>query len=281
MAVKLILVVLLVAVVSTNLAQQASERSGSEDTVGTDRRLGLRRFQNRNRNRDSDTEVKETRRQQPRRLANQDKIAERRRELLQRNGVSRRRKVVPANKNEIAAVEPTKRPEVRIKLTTEAAIEDETPVERITNNNQDIINAVLDNNEEEKTPFSGTSEVRTLNSPSGFRSSNEQIVRISFKKTTEAPKIEETEAPARRFKPKKGFRKGLFNRGRFTRPSTEAPSTTEAIQTTTKVVLLSQASDALKALLKTANEPVETKNTVTNEVEEKLPEEAEAAVLEM
>ena len=46
-------------------------------------------------------------------------------------------------------------------------------------------------------------------------------------------------------------------------------------------MLLSQASDALKALLKTANEPVETQDTITNEVEEKLPEEAEAAVLEM
>ena len=114
-----ILVVLLVAVVSTSLAQQASERSGSEDTVRTDRRLALRRFQNRNRNRDTetDTEVKETRRQPPRRLANQDKIAERRRELLQRNGVSRRRKVVPSNNNEIEAVEPTKRPEVIFLVT--------------------------------------------------------------------------------------------------------------------------------------------------------------------
>ena len=70
--------------------------------------------------------------------------------------------------------------QVRIRLTTEAAIEDETPVERITNNNQDIINAVLDNNDEEKTPFSGTSEVRTINSPSGFRSSNEQVEKNKF-----------------------------------------------------------------------------------------------------
>ena len=67
------------------LSQQTSdsERSGSR----LDRRLSLRRFQNRNRNKDaedtSEEEVKETRRQQPRRLANQDKIAERRRELLQ------------------------------------------------------------------------------------------------------------------------------------------------------------------------------------------------------
>ena len=264
------------------LAQQTSdsERSGSR----LDRRLSLRRFQNRNRNNEdtSEEEVKETRRQQPRRLANQDKIAERRRELLQRNGVARRRKVIKTPEvNQVEAEEITKAPEnVRIRITTESA-DEAIPVERITNNDQNIINEVLDRETEDKTPFSGQSEVRTLNTPSGFRSSNEQIVRISFKKTTEAPVEEDQEpiTPLRRFKPKKGIRKGLLGR-RINRPITDATTTTE-IPTSTRVVLLSQASDALKALLKTANEPVETPETLNNKVEEDLDDDAEAAVLEM
>merc|ERR1711887_63065 len=67
----------------------------------------------------------------------------------------------------------------------------------ISNNDQEIIDLVLDNQDQDKgseTPFNGVSEVRTVSSPSGFRSSNEQIVRISFKKTTENPlQTEETE----------------------------------------------------------------------------------------
>merc|ERR1712227_401064 len=293
MAVKLILVVLLVAVVSSGLAQQSSSsrRTGGGDRE--DRRLALRRFQNRNRSSsqdDNDDEVQDTRRQQPRRLANQDKIAERRRELLQRNGVARRRKVVRTQDNEIETVEPTKKPEnVRIRITPEPAkIEDPVVlVEKIGNNDNEIINAILDRDEEAaRKPFTGTSEVRTISSPNGIRTGNEQIVRISFKKpttTTPAPVKEEEEEQVtpfrRRFQANRGsFRKGSLGR-RLGRPSTEAP-------TTTKVFLLSQANDALKALLKTANEPVETTDLLTNTIEEEEerplePAEVEFAVLEM
>jgi len=78
----------------------------------------------------------------------------------------------------------------RVRTSTETFVEVEPPVENISNNDQEIIDLVLDNQEQEEgsgTPFKGVSEVRTVSSPSGFRSSNEQIVRISFKKTTENP----------------------------------------------------------------------------------------------
>merc|ERR1719266_457878 len=211
MAVKLILVVLLVAVVASGLAQQSSDRqrTGGEDNTRTDRRLNaLRRFRSRNRsNKETENQEKESGRGtvSRSRLADQDKIAERRRELLQRNGVSRRRKVVRNEVNEIPE-EQTKKPvqNIRIRTTTEQSREiEEIPVERITNNNQEIINAALDyeEDEEEKSPFTGVSEVRTLNKPSGFRSSNEQIVRINFKKTTAAPEEDSapTQTPRRRF----------------------------------------------------------------------------------
>ena len=99
------MVLLLVAVVSTSLAQQSSEdrRTGGRTA---DRRLALRRFRGRNRDSgDSAAEdgQQEGRRQQPRRLANQDKIQERRRELLQRNGVARRRKIPRTKLNEVSA----------------------------------------------------------------------------------------------------------------------------------------------------------------------------------
>lgn len=177
------MVVLLVAVVASGLAQQSSDsqRTGGEDSTRTDRRLNnLRRFRNRNRS-NKETENSEARESgrgavSRSRLANQDKIAERRRELLQRNGVSRRRKVVKTEVNEIPE-EQTKKPvqNIRIRTTTEKSIE-VIPVERITNNDQEIISAALDYDaEEEKTPFTGLSEVRPLSRPSGFRSSNEQV----------------------------------------------------------------------------------------------------------
>ena len=67
---------------------------------------------------------------------------------------------------------------VRVRTTTEAFVEVEPPVENISNNDQEIIDLVLDNQEQEEgsgTPFKGVSEVRTVSSPSGFRSSNEQV----------------------------------------------------------------------------------------------------------
>merc|ERR1719317_1355359 len=171
MAVRLILVTLLVFTLTLCLAQQ-SDRTG-----GSDRRLALRRFSNRKK-------VENTR-NNGRVKASAD-ILEKRKQLFQRNP-SRRRNL--STESSSKAVE-----NVRVRTTTEAFVEVEPPVENISNNDQEIIDLVLDNQEQEEgsgTPFKGVSEVRTVSSPSGFRSSNEQIVRISFKKTTETPLQEE------------------------------------------------------------------------------------------
>merc|ERR1719320_998189 len=171
MAVRLILVTLLVFTLTLCLAQQ-SDRTG-----GSDRRLALRRFSNRKK-------VENTR-NNGRVKASAD-ILEKRKQLFQRNP-SRRRNLSTESRSK--AVE-----NVRVRTTTEAFVEVEPPVENISNNDQEIIDLVLDNQEQEEgsgAPFKGVSEVRTVSSPSGFRSSNEQIVRISFKKTTETPIQEE------------------------------------------------------------------------------------------
>merc|ERR1712117_273354 len=152
MAVKLILVTLLVFTLSLCLAQQ-SDRTG-----GSDRRLSLRRFSNRKK-------VENTR-SSGRVKASAD-ILEKRKQLFQRN---------PSRRRNFGAESRSK------------------SVENISNNDQEIIDLVLDKQDQEegsRIPFKGVSEVRTISSPSGFRSSNEQIVRISFKKTTEKPVVED------------------------------------------------------------------------------------------
>ena len=167
-----ILVVLVLAVVSSSLAQQTTQSGGQT----SDRRAALRRFRSRSRDNDKSGEVKGNRGQNPRKLANQEEIIARRKELLQRNNITRRK-----NFNRKPAVnkvedETTKRT-VRIKS---ASVEDEVVVEKISNNDRDIISAVLNQAEEEEdsAPFSGKSEVRTLSAPSGFRSSNEQVSQL-------------------------------------------------------------------------------------------------------
>ena len=170
-----ILVVLVLAVVSSSLAQQTTQSGGQT----SDRRAALRRFRSRSRDNDKSGEVKENRGQNPRKLANQEEIIARRKELLQRNNITRRK-----NFNRKPAVnrvedETTKRT-VRIKS---ASVEDEVVVEKISNNDRDIISAVLNQAEEEEdsAPFSGKSEVRTLSAPSGFRSSNEQVSQLKVR----------------------------------------------------------------------------------------------------
>merc|ERR1711971_492812 len=161
MAVKLILVVLVLAVVSSSLAQQTAQSGGQT----SDRRLALRRFRSRNRDSQKSEEVKENRGQNPRKLANQEEIIKRRKDINRKPAV-----------NEVED-ETTKRT-VRIKSPS---AEDDVVVEKISNNDRDIISKVLNQAEEEDSaPFRGKSEVRTLSAPSGFRSSNEQITRISL-----------------------------------------------------------------------------------------------------
>ena len=167
--------VLVLAVVTSSLAQQTEDQSGGRP----DRRTALRRFRSRNRDNQQSEELKETRRQNPRKLANQEEIINRRKQLLQRNNISRRknfnRKPV-VNQIEDQTTEKT----VRIKSPS---VEDDIPVEKISNSDRNIIQKVLNKDEEEEeeeaVPFSGQSEVRTVSSPSGFRSSNEQV-ELSF-----------------------------------------------------------------------------------------------------
>merc|ERR1719317_1340608 len=170
MAVRLILVTLLVFTLTLCLAQQ-SDRTG-----GSDRRLALRRFSNRKK-------VENTR-NNGRVKASAD-ILEKRKQLFQRNP-SRRRNLSTESSSKAVENVRVRTTTERITTTTEAFVE----VENISNNDQEIIDLVLDNQEQEegsRTPFKGVSEVRTVSSPGGFRSSNEQIVRIGFKKTTENP----------------------------------------------------------------------------------------------
>merc|ERR1712123_493797 len=121
----------------------------SEETGGSDRRTSLRRFSSRKK-------VENTR--NAGRVKASADILEKRKQLFQRNP-TRRRKVESRDKNE------ERRESLRVRTTTtEAYLEDEI-----------------------NPPFKGVSEIRKVSSPSGFRSSNEQIVRVSFKKTTTQP----------------------------------------------------------------------------------------------
>merc|ERR1712123_406652 len=150
MAVKLILVSLVVLSISLAWTQQ------SEETGGSDRRISLRRFSSRKK-------VENTR--NAGRVKASADILEKGKQLFQRNPTRRRNfgKVESRDKNE----ERGESLRVRTTTTTEAYAEAKE--------------------DEIKLPFKGVSEVRTVSSPSGFRSSNEQIARVSFKKTTTQP----------------------------------------------------------------------------------------------
>merc|ERR1719343_479196 len=182
MAVKLILVLFVVLTISESWAQQSSK------TGSSDRRISLRRFSSRSKVENS--------RNAGRGKASAD-ILEKRKQLFQRNpsrarnlGRSKQDSGRTSSARENIRVRTTKTTQATI--TTETYIDIEPPVENISNNDEKIRDLVLDNqieDEDIKTPFKGVSEVRTVSSPSGFRSSNEQINRVSFKKTT-------TSAPA-------------------------------------------------------------------------------------
>merc|ERR1712123_7544 len=244
MAVKLILVSLVVLSISLAWAQQ------SEETGGSDRRISLRRFSSRKK-------VENTR-NAGRGKASAD-ILEKRKQLFQRNPTRRRNfgKVESRDKNE----ERRESLRVRTTTTTEAYIE-------------------VEKNEEEeiKPPFKGVSEVRTVSSPSGFRSSNEQIVRVSFKKTTTQPIQTDKEIPTtqkpRRNQPVKvtGRRRlGIRRKGQNSRNNSQrvtvAPVKDGKLQD-------DGSSNPLNNLLKIASE-----NDATNVSLE--PVDMEAAIKEM
>merc|ERR1719347_2095154 len=266
MAVRLILVTLLVFTLTLCLAQQ-SDRTG-----GSDRRLALRRFSNRKK-------VENTR-NNGRVKASAD-ILEKRKQLFQRNP-SRRRNLSTESRSKAVENVRVRTTTERITTTTEAFVEVEPPVENISNNDQEIIDLVLDNQEQEEgsgTPFKGVSEVRTVSSPSGFRSSNEQIVRISFKKTTEKPVVEDetnaisqkeiktTAIPRRNLAGRR--RLGIRRKGQQSGSSNGRVSTTED-----RKFKNSEASNPLKNLLKIASDDKAEEKTLE-------PVDIEAAIKEM
>merc|ERR1712123_382713 len=242
MAVKLILVSLVVLSISLAWAQQ------SEETGGSDRRTSLRRFSSRKKieNTPNAGRVK----------ASAD-ILEKRKQLFQRNPTRRRNfgKVESRDKNEERGVSLR----VRTTTTTEAYAEAKE--------------------DEIKPPFKGVSEVRTVSSPSGFRSSNEQIVRVSFKKTTTQPiqttekEITTTQKPIRNQPVKVTGRRrlGIRRKGQNSRNNSQrvtvAPVNDRKFQG-------DGSSNPLNNLLKIASE-----NDATEESLE--PVDMEAAIKEM
>merc|ERR1712123_508764 len=245
MAVKLILVSLVVLSISLAWAQE------SEETGGSDRRTSLRRFSNRKK-------VENTR--NAGRVKASADILEKRKQLFQRNPTRRRNfgKVESRDKNE----ERGESLRVRTTTTTEAYVE-------VEKNEEDVI----------KPPFKGVPEVRTVSSPSGFRSSNEQIARVSFKKTTTQPiqttdqEIPTTQEP-RRNQPVKvtGRRRlGIRRKGQHSRNNSQratvAPVKDRKFQE-------NGSSNPLNNLLKIASE-----NDATEESLE--PVDMEAAIKEM
>ena len=158
----------MVLTISESWAQQSSQ------TGSSDRRISLRRFSSRNK-------VENTR--NIGRVKASADILEKRKQLFQRNP-SRARNLGRSKQDSGRTSEA--RENVRLRTTkttqrtttTESYVEIEPPVENISNNDEKIRDLVLDNqigDEEIKTPFKGVSEVRTVSSPSGFRSSNEQV----------------------------------------------------------------------------------------------------------
>merc|ERR1712123_102788 len=242
MAVKLILVSLVVLSISLAWAQQ------SEETGGSDRRTSLRRFSSRKK-------VENTR--NAGRVKASADILEKRKQLFQRNPTRRRNfgKVESRDKNE----ERGESLRVRTTTTTEAYAEAKE--------------------DEIKPQFKGVSEVRTVSSPSGFRSSNEQIVRVSFKKTTTQPtqttdkEIPTTQKPRRNQLVKVTGRRrlGIRRKGQNSRNNSQrvtvAPVKDRNFQD-------NGSSNPLNNLLKIASE-----NDATEESLE--PVDMEAAIKEM
>eukprot|EP00092_Neocalanus_flemingeri_P035043 GFUD01038131.1.p1 GENE.GFUD01038131.1~~GFUD01038131.1.p1 ORF type:complete len:611 (-),score=177.16 GFUD01038131.1:129-1961(-) len=295
MAVRLILVSLVVLSISLAWAQQSGE------TGGSGRRISLRRFSSRKK-------VENTR--NVGRVKTSADILKRRKQLLQRNpsrnrnsgtGRSENNQRKSGRKTDLrqrnVIVKTTKAP-----TTTERYLDVQPPVEKIYNNDKEIRDLLLDNNKlEDETPFRGLSEVRTVSSPSGFRSSNEQIVRVSFKKTTAEPETSDsitntdikteisneilekealtTQKPRRNQAVKVTARRRLGLRRRGQKPARNSPRVAVAA-VTEREFTVQGASDPLKALLKTASEPV-SPTEAPQPTDNNIPVEIEAAIREM
>merc|ERR1711962_1218836 len=181
MEAKLILVgVLLVAVAFV---------SAQEGQTGRVRGSLPRRLASASSNGDQDTEQAPSRRNRP---AQDDEAVLARRRLLLQNNIRRRRPFTPRKPAEDEEVEKVterqtlfKQPPKKLQSTLINDIPTvDSPVEKLTN--PEIKAAILGEPEDVSSPFRGISLVKTVSEPSGFRSPNEQIVRVSFK-STETP----------------------------------------------------------------------------------------------
>merc|ERR1712001_285415 len=195
MAVRLILVALVLVSLSLAAAQQ-SEGTGGR-TV--DRRLNIRRFSARRKAEGAQ------RRKRP--GATEEELA-RRKLLFERNRINRKRPAAASATERASTSRPvterriqssrTFRPRSRPDNFVRPNNEVDPPVVRISNNDREIQDLVLKGRQEEedreRTPFQGTSAVGTVSQPSGSRSSNEQIVRVSFKKPATAEKADKQDA---------------------------------------------------------------------------------------
>merc|ERR1712106_597675 len=251
MAVKLILVCLVVCV-AVSQAQQSEETGGSRLA---DRRANLfRRIQSRRRGQGSEKKKK---------FSNSDDVIEKRRNLFRKNPLRRRKPVSSTVDNEIRDFQSRTsgrtrtslriRPSTTTELTT--TITTESPVET------------------RPQLLKGVSQFGKFSEPSGFRSRNEQIVSISFKKPKTAPTTQPPPPPPT-----------------TTRRTTTIRITTPKIllpEITTRRSFFRSKSDrktALQALLKTANDKpkVEEENEIKLELNiNELPTRVKSAIKEM
>jgi len=258
MAVKLILVCLLVCVYVSLTVGEAQQ---SEETGGrrlADRRSNLlRRIQSRRRGDGVEKKKK---------FSGSEDALERRRLLFKKNPI-RRRRPVNSEDNEIrdsqSRLSGRTRTSLRIRPTTRKP-EPTTTTPEPTTTTPELVTAPQESELNQPKLLKGVSKFGTFSEPSGIRSRNEQIFRISFKKTTTTPTP--TQPPTT-----------------TTRRTTFADITTRR-SSSSFFRSKSDRQSALQALLKTANDKKEVEED--NEVQQslpikELPVEVKAAIQEM
>merc|ERR1712106_976531 len=258
MAVKLILVCLVVCV-AVSQAQQSEETGGSRLA---DRRANLfRRIQSRRRGQGSEKKKE---------FSNSDDVIEKRRNLFRKNPLRRRKPVSSTVDNEIRDFQSRTSGRTRTSLRIKPSTTTESPT-----TTTELTTTTTTESPVETRPqlLKGVSQFGKFSEPSGFRSRNEQIVSISFKKPKTAPTTQPPPPP----------------------PTTTRRTTT--IRITTPTILLpeittrrsffkskSDRKSALQALLKTANDKpkVEEENEIKLELNiNELPTRVKSAIKEM
>merc|ERR1712106_1232887 len=258
MAVKLILVCLVVCV-AVSQAQQSEETGGSRLA---DRRANLfRRIQSRRRGQGSEKKKK---------FSNSDDVIEKRRNLFRKNPLRRRKPVSSTVDNEIRDFQSRTSGRTRTSLRIKPSTTTESPT-----TTTELTTTTTTESPVETRPqlLKGVSQFGKFSEPSGFRSRNEQIVSISFKKPKTAPTTQPPSLPPT-----------------TTRRTTTIRITTPKIllpEITTRRSFFRSKSDrktALQALLKTANDKpkVEEENEIKLELNiNELPTRVKSAIEEM